>query len=433
MPASTVLRNILLFIIILSYGDNCRCQHDGDNFYLNIKVPNSSVILKKIASIPLRFYEFKYDSIAGRLQMGFFGAEVMTAFPDSVEIAPKYLMPNRDRSIKPTVLVDYPLVDKSVVFMHSIAAIQELQRSLNELSVLVDSLTMKEQEMASTTDIMAKLTKDTKTWLLSTNVKILTETTLPKIERVDVNMEKTHQLNRRRKENAVYKKNMRDEIQLTHHHRMSNATENSIIKLEDIAAFKLNFLNNQSLLTFNLENDNAIDQIDAEFNESVEMFNIRISQISALMQYRIITEQETIDEEHDLALIKARDTVMRGEYKYVIDTFFSEVSLFLSGMNIDPSLLFIRGIIGLSICLLILIVCESGEAVKQYFLKRMLSTPGISMRNQSLKGTVSMKDLIHDTHTKDLLDAFSATLRNSSLRKLPLPNLLLCGKSGTGM
>lgn len=47
-------------------------------------------------------------------------------FPDSIEIVKRYTIPNKDRTKPALELQNFPMVDKNVVYMHGVAALQEL-------------------------------------------------------------------------------------------------------------------------------------------------------------------------------------------------------------------------------------------------------------------------------------------------------------------
>jgi ATPase family AAA domain-containing protein 3A/B len=101
-------------------------QSTYDLLYADVRPANLSESFQRIRTIPLKHYEFVYDSVPGRRQMGVIGPDALQHFPESVEVMPTYTIPNKDRKLPPTILNNYPLVDKSIIFMHGLAAVQEL-------------------------------------------------------------------------------------------------------------------------------------------------------------------------------------------------------------------------------------------------------------------------------------------------------------------
>jgi ATPase family AAA domain-containing protein 3A/B len=85
-------------------------------------------------------YEFKFDSVKGRHQMGVLGIDAEQYFPDSVEVIPSYTVPNKEFGKPSLQIKNFPMVDKNVLFVHCLAAVRELigivdsfQKSIEEL------------------------------------------------------------------------------------------------------------------------------------------------------------------------------------------------------------------------------------------------------------------------------------------------------------
>ena len=115
-------------------------ENAHDILYRNVQPANISESYERIKKIPLKHFELAHDSVPGRRHMGIIGPDAQQYFPESVEVIANYTIPNRDRKLPPTVLINYPLVDKSVIFMHGLAAIQKLilindalQKSVNAM------------------------------------------------------------------------------------------------------------------------------------------------------------------------------------------------------------------------------------------------------------------------------------------------------------
>lgn len=107
---------------------------DDLEFLKNVKAADLSESYKRIKSMPLNYYEFAHDAVPGRRQMGVIAPDAKRIFPESVEVVPTYSIPNKDRSQPPKILENYPLVDKSVIFMHGLAAVKELANKLDKVN-----------------------------------------------------------------------------------------------------------------------------------------------------------------------------------------------------------------------------------------------------------------------------------------------------------
>lgn len=107
--------------------------------FTKISDANVSDSLRRISHVPLSLYTFKYDTIKNRTQLGVLGQHAQTYFPESVEILPSRHVPG-EKGQPPIVLKNFPVVDKSVIYMHAVAAVQELIRKAGELEQQVETM-----------------------------------------------------------------------------------------------------------------------------------------------------------------------------------------------------------------------------------------------------------------------------------------------------
>ena len=105
----------------MSYTD-CLLERAEELYSLSVKL-----------KVPLKVYEFKYDSVKGRRQIGVLPGDAMRWFPESVDIVESYTFPSMDRSQPATILNNFPFVDKNGIFMHGVAALQQLVREYDAL------------------------------------------------------------------------------------------------------------------------------------------------------------------------------------------------------------------------------------------------------------------------------------------------------------
>ncbi|GLD97775.1 hypothetical protein PINS_up006472 [Pythium insidiosum] len=94
--------------------------------FVNARPANTSFSLELITRLPLKRFEFKYDALVGRTQLGVLGHEARALLPDdSVQVVAERVVthaPSRRR----VSLRNFHVVDKDSLFMHNIAATQEL-------------------------------------------------------------------------------------------------------------------------------------------------------------------------------------------------------------------------------------------------------------------------------------------------------------------
>jgi ATPase family AAA domain-containing protein 3A/B len=109
----------------------------SDVLYYDISSANCSESLFKIRNVPIKLYEFKYDSVEGRRHMGVIGYDAEKYFPESIDIIPLYTIPSKDRSRANVQIKNFPMIDRNVLFMHSFAAMKELIASYEEIDTSI--------------------------------------------------------------------------------------------------------------------------------------------------------------------------------------------------------------------------------------------------------------------------------------------------------
>lgn len=93
---------------------------------VNSQAANLSHSYDLITRLPLKNFEFKYDAVLGRTQLGLVGPDIKEFLPESVQILPQRIVVDRDK--QRVMLQNFHSVDKDAVFMHNVAATQVLIR-----------------------------------------------------------------------------------------------------------------------------------------------------------------------------------------------------------------------------------------------------------------------------------------------------------------
>ncbi|KAJ0410883.1 hypothetical protein ATCC90586_004404 [Pythium insidiosum] len=94
--------------------------------FVNARPANTSFSLDLITRLPLKRFEFKYDALVGRTQLGVLGHEARELLPDdSVHVVAERVVTHAP-SKRRVALRNFHVVDKDSLFMHNIAATQEL-------------------------------------------------------------------------------------------------------------------------------------------------------------------------------------------------------------------------------------------------------------------------------------------------------------------
>eukprot|EP01039_Chlorochromonas_danica_P010427 gene10427-11546_t len=153
------------FIIHLSFlqdGGVCQAVLSEDLIlYTEIAPVDSEESLRRVKELPIVYYKFLYDSVPDRIQLGVVGPEAQRLFPESIEVLPSTVFARSHSTAASTatggssggsspsgstaststsVLTNLPVVDKSVLFMHGVAAIKELITVFEQLNDTVRQL-----------------------------------------------------------------------------------------------------------------------------------------------------------------------------------------------------------------------------------------------------------------------------------------------------
>ena len=126
-----VLQHLLLLVgsaLVMVSGTELppNVMHGDTYLYTDLSSVNTTDSLALIMKTDLVRFEFAHDSVGGRKQLGVLPKDAMRLYPEAVEVVESYTIPNKDRKKPPLVLSNFPVVDKNGIFMHGIAALQEL-------------------------------------------------------------------------------------------------------------------------------------------------------------------------------------------------------------------------------------------------------------------------------------------------------------------
>lgn len=128
---------VVISLVVFTFADEV--ESGKYLLYTDIQPANRTESLLKLRSVPIVRYKFKYDSVVDRYQIGIIGPDAQKYFAESIEVVPSQTFTSKDRSKPPTVVTNFPVVDKNVLFMHGLVALQELIFRYEDLSNLIAS------------------------------------------------------------------------------------------------------------------------------------------------------------------------------------------------------------------------------------------------------------------------------------------------------
>eukprot|EP00752_Nemacystus_decipiens_P007451 g6660.t1 len=117
---------LAILVVLAALLESAGATAASHELYDNVVPADTADCLEKIAALPLATYELKFDSVKGRRHLGPFGPDLEKVIPGSVEVHGKSTYPSPIKGEPPIVLENQAVVDKSVIFMNNVAAVQEL-------------------------------------------------------------------------------------------------------------------------------------------------------------------------------------------------------------------------------------------------------------------------------------------------------------------
>ena len=428
---------MLLSVLILLHNDVVKGRSEG--FYDNIEPINSTDILDRLLQVPMKLYEYKLDSVLGRTQTGLMSSDVVKVFPEAVEIADTYALPQRDKSKPITVLSNYPLVDKSVIFMHSIAAIQAIQDKYETLAIDVQAFLQK----GASEDPMKHFQQNhgsvlfEKTWISSKDLALSRKAAQTRYSLAEIAIQKTMDAGTKRVQRSVYRRDLRQKARIMRHHRLENFTAEVMARIAEIDLVRRKQLDHIKNLTLSQQHNYDVSVLEFEFTDQLSRNNFEVTAMMDLVKYKVGLMKETEDEEHTMTMMQARDKITRQKVLELVDGAFAEFSTLVELVQIDPRTLVWRCSVALLVVIVLTALYESAVVVRNHCIKKMTmgsSECAVKEKPSEQSETLqlmSVEDLIVDDSAAYALRKFCATVTNSR-GSLPLATVLISGPSGTG-
>lgn len=140
-------------VVLLTFSGENQVTIAADEavqLYLDIHQVNTTESLRRISKLPIVYYKFLHDTVPDRVQLGAIGSETQHLFPESIEVLPSATFTNMSAlaaggRISTYSVRNFPIVDRNVLFMHGVAALQELIARYETLEGLVRTLSERDK------------------------------------------------------------------------------------------------------------------------------------------------------------------------------------------------------------------------------------------------------------------------------------------------
>lgn len=116
---------------------------------------------------------------------------------DAIEVVRKYAIPHKDRSKPPIELQNFPIIDKNALFMHGVAALQQLLIEYDSLLLITDTFKQRAEEVKrSNEDLEKRFLNQADSQLLEQKQALIAELDYKKRE-LDLNSAKSEEEKKR--------------------------------------------------------------------------------------------------------------------------------------------------------------------------------------------------------------------------------------------
>lgn len=448
----------IIISVILSQVIAHNAASSQDNIYRDVSAVNGSDSLLRILSVPIKTYEFKYDSMSGRKQIGVLGSDAQRWFPEAVDIVPTYTVPNKDRKLPALTVKDFPIVDKTVIYTHGVIALKELINRYDTLQGRVERLKTEHDEsdhLALFAEIERRLSTEAEE---QTREKALLASANVELTRKSLELEKM----KAEADTSSMSAELEGERSVLFHQEQAAIAR--MQREEDMERLRL-----EGALRMEGELAESRERLKRETSERLQIRKSELAadletQKSALEEKKIRAEiearaeQERANQDITLEKLRAQAEVDSNLMVKRVETVFFHVNKFVGELLADPSkLAYFLGII-LGGITAYFVVREVASALREIVMSR-LGRPSlvretsvkwslipafivniwkyIGFGNESLSDGYSFiskcfSDVILSHADRERVMQVALTTRNTKASGSPYRHVLLHGPPGTG-
>ena len=367
-------------------------------------------------------------------------------------MVPSYTFSSKDRSKAPTVLTNFPIIDKNVIFMHGVAALQELILMYEDLRKDLDSSKNSEEELQNLfVQIESKLDKELNKQMIDKLKLAQAETGAAKkqLELLQL-QEENEKLSLQAKldeerallefEEELSKRRMQQQEDL------ARETMHAVVALERELAEereKMRKASSESLLLLKMHQSNELEDRKLQFEKE---------KIKTEMELKMKYEQS--NEDIALRKVQVQSQMETERMMLVIQLLFTNISVVVREILFRPGqLALIAGVLLLLVAVYYSI--REFAALVRHFLQAQIGKPSLiretsvrwswlplspfsatqssSARAASLQQIVDhFRDVILPPEDKARVVDLAVSTRNSRRSGAPYRHVLLHGPPGNG-
>jgi ATPase family AAA domain-containing protein 3A/B len=263
--------------------------------YMHAEFHNATDSVAVVKNLPLKTYDFEWDSIPGRRHLGVVGPDAKKVLPYSVTPIAVKSFPNPVNKSQPIRVTNYQQVDNNQIFYHGLAATQQLLELHSELRDELSSVRVVDEKQSTLlNELKQYLEQEASIHLIEKRrqAEAQAEKIRLEVELEAVRAEEERRTLERKREAeeklADYKAELDDKRLLEEDQLQRNRTEDKIARQEESA---------KKAELFRRETEQSLkeQQIEADKTEAEKDRLSKLAQIAAEAEGRQRQERENID------------------------------------------------------------------------------------------------------------------------------------------
>ncbi|CAM9405685.1 unnamed protein product [Ectocarpus sp. 6 AP-2014] len=371
-------------VVLAALLCSASAEEDAKALYHNVIPADTADCLDKVAALPLATYEIKHDSVKGRRHLGPVGPGLEKAIPESVQIHGRSTYPSPNRGEPPITLENQAVVDKSVIFMNNVAAVQELAERNEAMRAQLEEQLAFDARMHMAVDEMGmRLAEEADAQLLERKriVEAEAEEAHLAAELEAIEVEEAHR--RTELEALQQREALEQQLEIA---RRKVAAESESKRVETEKALKIQEESTRRREALRLETESQLRKrrMDLEQEMEAQKRQMDMERVQAEVEAKFAAEQQ--NEDVMLRKIQAQGEEDRRRTQEAINTVLAHLASAVYGLVSDPrrALTLTSWLLGLLAGYMVL---KEGTLLLRQLLETYLGKPSL-VRETSRVGTL---------------------------------------------
>lgn len=324
-------------------GSTFLALSESEDYYAHVTIADLAESYEKVKLLPIKKFQFLHDSIPGRVQIGVLGQDAQRHIPEAVDVIETLSFPAKEKGKEPTVLKNFLSVDKTVVFMHGVAALKELTSKYDMLeSSFVGVKNLQDHNQADFIELQSKLS-------VEVELQATEKERMLKIEEDAVDREEELELLKIEEERKFIDKKLSNEKMLLEfqaevaREKMRREEEFAILEMQERIKMEKDLAEKKEQIR--REASEKIQKQKQELEEDFNQKRLEYEKEKIRAEVELKAQQERENEDLNIRKLKVQAELESEQIISTITVLFDEVGKMMYGIISQPQkLVFIFGL-----------------------------------------------------------------------------------------